>query len=144
MLFESYTADKGPLPEAYRGHPFAVENNVNGIDGDLDDDGRVNEVYRLPGQGGQRRINEIQKAYVRKVVDTVNDLDNVLYEIANEAPGRDDRWQYELIDFIKRYEAGKPKQHPVGMTFQWKGGTNGNLFDSPADWVSPGGDIDPP
>ena len=30
-------------------------------------------------------ITALQEAYVRKVVDTVNDLDNVLYEISNES-----------------------------------------------------------
>ncbi|MEM2686671.1 MAG: putative collagen-binding domain-containing protein, partial [Candidatus Bathyarchaeia archaeon] len=33
-----------------------------------------------------------------------------------------------------------PKQHPVGMTFQYGGersGTNADLFSSPADWISP-------
>jgi hypothetical protein len=33
-----------------------------------------------------------------------------------------------------------PQQHPVGMTFQYKGGANQTLFDSPADWVSPNPD----
>ena len=42
-----------------------------------------------------------------------------------------------MIDFIHDYEDGKPKQHPVGMTFQYKGGSNQTLFDSPADWISP-------
>ncbi len=40
---------------------------------------------------------------------------------------------------FRQYEAGKPKQHPVGMTFQYPGGTNAELFDSPADWISPDG-----
>ena len=31
----------------------------------------------------------------------------------------------------------KPKQHPVGMTFMYPGGTNQQLVDSPADWISP-------
>ena len=35
------------------------------------------------------------------------------------------------------YEAKKPKQHPVGMTFMYPGGTNQQLVDSPADWISP-------
>lgn len=144
MLFEGYTPTKGPLPAAYQGHPFTAENNINGIDGDLNDDGRLNEVYTLPGQGGLRDINEIQEAYVRKVIDSVNDLDNVLYEIANEAPDATTAWQYELIDYIKDYEAGKPKQHPVGMTFQWADGENATLFESPADWVSPRNRIDDP
>ena len=29
-------------------------------------------------------ITALQEAYARKVVDTLNDLDNVLYEIGNE------------------------------------------------------------
>jgi hypothetical protein len=41
------------------------------------------------------------------------------------------------IEFIHEYEKKKPNQHPVGMTFQWKGGTNRDLFESPADWISP-------
>ena len=32
------------------------------------------------------------------------------------------------------------QQHPVGMTFQYKGGTNKALFNSPADWISPNPD----
>ena len=45
-----------------------------------------------------------------------------------------------MINLIKDYENTKPKQHPVGMTFQWDKqdkGTNQNLFNSPADWISP-------
>jgi hypothetical protein len=38
---------------------------------------------------------------------------------------------------VKEYESGKNKQHPVGMTYQSRGGTNGALYRSPADWVSP-------
>ena len=32
-----------------------------------------------------RRVLDLQQAYVRQVIDTVNGLDNVLYEICNEA-----------------------------------------------------------
>jgi len=67
----------------------------------------------------------------------VNDLDNVLFEIANEAHGDSTQWQYHLIGYVKEYESEKPKQHPVGMTFQYKGGTNRVLYESPADWISP-------
>ena len=34
---------------------------------------------------------------MRKVVDTVNDLDNVLYEISNESPGNSQDRQYHMI-----------------------------------------------
>jgi len=33
------------------------------------------------------RVQTIQEAYLRKVLDTVHDLPNVLYEVANESSG---------------------------------------------------------
>lgn len=83
------------------------------------------------------KVIALQEAYVRKVIDTVNDLNNVLYEICNEAGPYSTKWQYHMIRFIKRYESGKPKQHPVGMTFQYRGGSNKTLLEGPADWISP-------
>src|SRR5216683_6591573 len=65
-----------------------------------------------------------QEDYVRKVVDTVNDLDNVLFEICNECNKNSTEWQDHMINFIKAYEATKPKQHPVGMTVTYPGGAN--------------------
>ena len=64
-------------------------------------------------------VTALQEAYVRHVVDTVNDLDNVLYEISNEAADYSTAWQYHMIRLIHDYERAKPKQHPVGMTFQY-------------------------
>jgi hypothetical protein len=43
-----------------------------------------------------------------------------------------------MIRFVKCYESTKPSQHPVGMTYQYLGGTNASLFNSEADWVAPG------
>jgi hypothetical protein len=135
MLFEGWEIQ---FTDGWPHHPFSGANNVNGIDGDLNRDGSGLEYNRLPGgDAAAKRVLEMQLAYVRKVIDTVNDLDNVLYEIANEAHGDSTEWQYFLIREIKEYEAAKPKQHPVGMTFQYKGGTNQNLYASPADWISP-------
>ena len=126
MLFEGHClqfADEGR-----EFHPFHPDNNINGI-GWKD----WKDYYTLANP----KILELQEAYVRKVIDTVNDLDNVLYEICNEAGGYSTEWQYHMIRFVKAYEAKKRKQHPVGMTFQYQGGTNANLFNSPADWISP-------
>ena len=90
-------------------------------------------------------ITDIQKAYVRKVIDTVNDLDNVLYEISNESRYSPAlmAWQEQMVRYVRQVEAGKPKQHPVGMTDvignpQEKHPANAELFASPADWISPG------
>jgi hypothetical protein len=90
------------------------------------------------------QMTALQEAYVRKVVDTVNDLDNVLYEISNESSGDSKDWQYHMINFIKEYEKTKPKQHPVGMTVFWPNGSNEDLYSSPADWISPNGDPNNP
>ena len=82
-------------------------------------------------------VTALQEAYVREVIDTVNDLDNVLYEIANETEERPaSQWQYHMIDFVKQYEGAKPKQHPVGMTVPYPG-SDDQVFDSDADWISP-------
>jgi len=119
------------------GHPFNGENNINGIDGDPDKDGRGTEIESWPLPAG---VEKIEKAYVQKVIDTVNDLDNVLYEISNESGPYSTDWQYDMIEYVKSYEAGRPKQHPVGMSFQYPGGSNSTLFNSPADWISPNSD----
>ncbi len=133
MLFEGHGTQKSDPPWCWDGHPFNAANNINGIDGDPNKDGRGIEVYTLQVPA----ITRIQEEYVRRVIDAVNDLDNVLYEICNEAGPYSTDWQYHMIRFIKDYERTKPKQHPVGMTFQFQGGSNKTLFESPADWISP-------
>jgi hypothetical protein len=134
MLFEGWEIQ---FTDGWPNHPFHAANNVNGIEADLDADGSGLEYNTISNSEMGRRVLELQRAYVRKVIDTVNDLDNVLYEIANEAFGDSTQWQYDMIRFIKDYEKRKPKQHPAGMTFQYKGGTNEILYNSPADWISP-------
>jgi hypothetical protein len=42
-----------------------------------------------------------------------------------------------MINLVKDYERQSRFQHPVGMTFQYAGGSNDALFGSPADWISP-------
>jgi hypothetical protein len=131
MLFNGFSIEgKGNVGgNPWQGHPFNSKNNVNGIDGAS---GTATHTLANPA------ITALQEAYVRQVIDTVNDLDNVLYEISNEdtASPADTEWQFHLIRFIKRYEAAQPRQHPVGMTATWPG-TDDLLFQSPADWVSP-------
>jgi hypothetical protein len=141
MLFNGWSVGKQPnYPgNPWPGHPFHRENNVNGIDGDLNGDGEGREIHTLRCPA----ITALQESYVSKVVDTLNDLDNVLWEISNESHPLSKDWQYHMINYIKRYEAGKRKQHPVGMTATQPAGSNVDLFESPADWISPdSGDYD--
>ena len=91
-----------------------IHNNVNGIDGDANGDGVGKEVHRSPTS----QVLNVQEAYVRKVLDTLHDLDNVLYEVVNEAIPESVPWQYHFIRFIKQYERDRQyAAHPVGMTF---------------------------
>lgn len=146
MLFDGWSINdkhKG-RGNPWRGHPFNADNNVNGINGDPNNTGQGTETHtlRIPA------ITAIQEAYVRKVIDTVNDLDNVLYEISNESDGSPvaKDWHYHMIEFIRRYESSKPRQHPVGMTALYPDGNDGDLYAGPADWISPAaeGNVDSP
>ena len=118
------------------GNPFEGLNNVNGIDC-----GSTCPIdfSAAPSAGSWA----IEQAYIRKVIDTVNDLDNVLYEVGNEPPSpTSDSWQAQVIGYVKSYEATKPKQHPVGMN-PGTGSTDALLYASAADWVSPGAMLPP-
>jgi hypothetical protein len=138
MLFEGWAIlnSETQKTNAWHAHPFRGPNNVNSIDGEAGPQG-ASYFKLIDDELGRRRL-AFQEAYVRKVVDTVNDLDNVLYEIVNEPGSFSLPWQHHFVRFVHDYEAGKAKQHPVGITFPNRGGaTNQTLFDSSADWVSP-------
>ncbi len=135
MLFQGWSVwDYLKTRRVFKYHMFHNDNNINGIHGDPNGNGEGEEVHSLAIPA----ITRIQENYVRKVVDTVNDLDNVLFEIANEDLylSKPSEWQYHFVRFIKEYERGKPKQHPVGMT-AINEGDNSWLFSGPSDWISP-------
>lgn len=126
MLFDGYGMQFCRPPND--GHPFDGSNNINGIS-------PASNTLTLNNPAALA----VQKAYVRKVVDTLNDLDNVLYEIANEAGVASTAWQFEMIATLNQHQAAKPRRHPVGMTYQHAGGDNATLFASAGEWISPGG-----
>ena len=135
-------------------------NNVNGVG--------ITSIVDYQVLPLEPRIQALQEAYIRKVVDTVQDLPNVLYEVANESSGGGSidetfaqmlglsevpdwgdttQWQDWVINVLKQYEEemGYTK-HPIGMTMQFpvadQTKVNDVLFNSPADWISPGYDDD--
>lgn len=156
MLFEGWGLHLSPPPDNVEGHPFHAANNVNGIG--------ISSIVDYQVLPLDPRVRAIQEAYIRQVVDTVHDLPNVLYEVANESSGEDadavrfpdgtsietpvgdsTAWQYWVIDFVKRYEREKGyDSHPIGMTMQYpvpdQRKVNEPLFNSAAEWVSPGFD----
>src|SRR5215468_9807329 len=142
MLFQGFSSQRKNLGggNPWTGHPFNVSNNINGINGDPSGNDNGEEVHSLVVPA----ITSLQEAYVRKVVDTLNDLDNVLYEISGDAPASSRAWTSPMINYLKNYQAAKPKQHPVGMSYLYLGTAN-DLLASPADWIlMPGADTNPP
>jgi hypothetical protein len=143
MLFDGWSVTAKPgyaLNNPWKGHPFNSANNINGIDGDANRDGLGAEAHTLVNPG----VTALQDAYVRRVIDAVSDLDNVLFEINNEGEASSKAWQYHMIQVIRDYEASRSKRHPVGITAMWPGGTDADLYSSSADWISPMGNPDSP
>jgi hypothetical protein len=118
------------------GYPFTGGNNVNGVG----DGGGTNSMT----MGSPNSITNYQDAFVQKVIDTVNDQPNVLWEISEEAPDNSTWWQGHMIALIHSYEAGKAQQHPVGYpSLNVNGASDGTLYNSDADWVAPVARISP-
>ena len=138
MFFQGFSLNKTrgnkEKGNAWHGHPFHAANNINGIDGNPSGDDSGNEVHTL----NIPKITKLQESYVRKTIDTLNDLDNVLWEIGNECHRNSVPWQYHMIRFIQRYEFQRPQQHMVGMTGAPIGAAD--LLNSSADWISPPGE----
>jgi len=156
MLFDGWAMHLSPPPDNVEGHPFHSANNINDIS--------VTSIVDYQVLPLDARIQSLQEAYIRKVVDTVQDFPNVLYEVANESSGADaesvqlpdgssiptlvgdsTQWQYWVIRMLKQYEQQMGYQkHPIGMTMQFpvpeQSKVNEPLYDSPADWISPGFD----
>jgi hypothetical protein len=158
MLFEGWGLHLSPAPDHVEGHPFHAANNVNGVG-----IGSIVDYQVLPLDP---RVQALQEAYIRKVVETLHDLPNLLWEVANESSGGgkadpafaqalgqagtpewgdSTAWQYWVIDRVREHEAAMgADRHPTGMTMQFpvprQTSVNDPLFASRAEWISPGYD----
>lgn len=158
MLFDGWALHLSPAPYHVEGHPFHERNNVNGV--------AIRSIRDYQVLPLDERVRAFQRDYIHKVVETVHDLPNVLYEVANESsgggsvdtgfaaalgqPGTPDwgdstSWQYWVIETVKRREREMGyTAHPIGMTMQFpvavQTKVNEPLFKGPADWISPGFD----
>jgi len=158
MLFQGWS--NGPWGPAignpWPGNIFNQSNNIQGLNGDTDGNGDGREINTMSTSGDIPAIRSYQEAYVRHVIDVLNDLPNVLYEIANEPLDTSVPWQQHMVDVIDAYQQTKPNQHPVGVTgcvngcdSQPSGGVFGiagaqfagpaaNLSSNPYAWPPPG------
>jgi hypothetical protein len=138
QLFQgfSYNKEHECGVQTWSGHPYHRQNNINGIDGDRNGDGVVDI--------DQPAVRELHAAYLKKVVDTVDDLVNVLYEVINEGGGKE--WDWWVVNTVHKLETEKGKRHPVGLTGAGAERME-EMLASPAEWISPFGReflLDPP
>jgi hypothetical protein len=116
------------------GYPLTGSNNVNGID----DGGGVGSVTMT----ATNAITSIQDAFVKELIDTLNDLPNVLWIVSQEAPPGSAWWNRHLISLTRSCEAGKRLQHPIG--FGVLADSNDlTILNSDADWIAPAARISP-
>lgn len=115
------------------GYPFTGANNINVVD-DGYQTGR--RGIASVSMSAPNRITELQDAYVDKVIDTLNDLPNVLWIVSEEAPPTSKWWNHHLIEHIRQYEGTKPRRHPIGYAAPI-GVPDTVVYDSNADWVAP-------
>lgn len=99
-------------PHLWRLHAYHRDNNINGVDGDPRNTSRGTDGEQGFCSLGNPKVLDAQKAFIRKVVDAVNEFDNIFFEIANENYYNAD-WERGLCQFIHDYEQNKPKQHLV-------------------------------
>ena len=133
QLFQGWHIEsKGLTYNPWTYHPFNSANNINGVNGDANADGKGLETRLTTST----TIYNLQKAYVDQVIQVVGDLDNVIFEISNEDHNDSWDWQVALMGYIRTVEAGRAKQHLVGLTVCWPTTNNSQLAASAADWVS--------
>lgn len=158
MFFDGWGLHLSPVPDNVEGHPFHAVNNINGIG--------ISSIVDYQVLPLDPRVQALQEAYIKHVVDTIHDVPNVLWEVANESSGGgtvdenfakmmgmpdipdwgdSTAWQYWVIDLVKRYERERGYDaHPMGMTMQFpvadQTKVNAVLYASGAEWISPGYD----
>jgi hypothetical protein len=122
------------------GYPFSGPNNINGVD-----DGYRDKSFALSSvtMTAPSAITAFQDEYVKKLIDTLNDLPNVLWIVSEEAPTASAWWNEHLISLLRSYEKGKPLQHPIGYATLGEQPNDAILYNSDADWVAPWARISP-
>jgi hypothetical protein len=123
------------------GYPFTGPNNVNGVD-DGYRGGSVESAVASVTITASNAITEIQDAYVKKAIETLNDLPNVLWIVSEEAPPKSTWWNDHLISFVRASEAKMRFQHPIGYA-ALDSAPDSIIYNSDADWVAPAARVSP-
>jgi hypothetical protein len=78
MLFQGWSVlgeGRSRVPAPWPHHPFHRDNNTNGIDGDPEQTGNGHATHTLQIPA----VTRLQEAYVKPVVDELNEFDNVIW-----------------------------------------------------------------
>lgn len=103
-------------PPVWELNPLHADNNINGM-----------EKIAWPDfiTARNHKLFEVQKRYVRKIIEVTKKYDNVFYEVCNEPggnlqgnssnaqPPEVNQWQLQLIDVIRDAEKDMPYKHLV-------------------------------
>jgi len=100
------------IPVLWKFHAYNRANNVNGVDGDPKNTGMSTDPEQGSCSLGNTQVLQVEKAYLRRLLDAVNDFDNLLFEVSNENYYNLE-WELSMARFVHEYEKGKPRQHLV-------------------------------
>lgn len=116
MLFQGWSGTCEASKSDWINHPMNKKNNINGIDGNPDNLTYGDKVHSLDNQ----MINKYQEMYILKMIKTLNNFDNIIWEIGNETIKSSLPWKAFISGLIKGYEKQLPIQHLI-----WDGTGNG-------------------
>jgi hypothetical protein len=97
--------------------PLHPHNNVNGAGGKIAEVGQFMELH-------DSTIVDRQKEFVRKIVQELNEFDNIYFEISNETSARgnepdiaarQDAWHLALSKVVREAEQNLPKKHLIAI-----------------------------
>ena len=97
--------------------PLHPDNNVNGSGGKIAEVGQFMELH-------DTGIFERQKGFVRKIVQELNEFDNIYFEICNETSARNndaeiarrqDAWHVALAKIVRETEQNLSRKHLIAI-----------------------------
>lgn len=109
------------------------------VDGDVNNNGQTEEIYNLSTTPAAALT--AQKAFIHRVIDELDDIDGIVWEIINEPGSYAESWVNHIIaDLIAYEQVNYPTQRrPIAQGFlAWSdGSTNQQIFNMNVDAVLP-------
>ncbi len=103
MLFQEWSVnDAGGLrrPDPWLVHPFNRSNNIQ-------------EINRRSHSGA--KLAPVHSQYLRRMVDELYDLDNIIWEVGNELGGKSGPWVRQVVERLRELEDEKVATDPLNQ-----------------------------